>query len=289
MKDWFSGYHPIVNLIFYIVVLGITMIQMQAGLAVISLICSMIYFLYLKKMDGLKFLALMIFVFIVSAMVNPLFSHRGNTLLFYLFTGNPVTLESIVYGIFAAIILVAVLVWFGSFNMIITTDKIVGVIGKVSPHIALFLNMVLRFIPKFSKKSKAVIDAQRGLGEVAYSRKNKLSMGIKAFSITTTWALENSIDTADSLRARGYGVGKRTNYDNYIFEIRDGIVLAIIIFLFSFISMSLGTGKLSTIFYPTVIIKHNTLVYIMYGMLCLMPVIINIVEEIRWHRLKSKI
>ena len=48
----------------------------------------------LKKTEGLKYCTVVVGIIIVSAIINPLFSHKGGTLLFYLFTGNPVTLES---------------------------------------------------------------------------------------------------------------------------------------------------------------------------------------------------
>ena len=38
-----------------------------------------------------------------------------------------------------------------------------------------------------------------------------------------------------------------------------------------------------------VLYKYATLVYITYSALCATPILINIMEEIRWLRLKSKI
>ena len=99
MKDEFSRFHPLVNLIFYLVVLGLTMFQMQLGLVLISIFSALAYYFCLKGREGVKYLLIVSFVFFVSSFINPLFSHRGGTLLFYLFTGNPVTLESIIYGI----------------------------------------------------------------------------------------------------------------------------------------------------------------------------------------------
>ena len=90
------------------------------------LYCSVDILHFFKKEWNLKFFCGVIVVFLTSAVINPLFSHRGSTLLFYLFTGNPVTLESIVYGVATAGIICAMIMWFGSFNIIITTDKILA-------------------------------------------------------------------------------------------------------------------------------------------------------------------
>ena len=131
MTDEFSRYHPVVNLIFYLLVLGTTMFQMSVGLVFISLFSAVVYYFMLKKTEGLKYCAVVVGIIIVSAIINPLFSHKGGTLLFYLFTGNPVTLESIIYGLISAIIIGAMLLWFSTFNQVMGVERILGVIGKV--------------------------------------------------------------------------------------------------------------------------------------------------------------
>lgn len=289
MRDEFSRFHPLVNLIFYVTVLGITIFQMQAGLIAISLICGSIYHFYLKRSEGIKYVIMVMCVFIVSAIINPLFSHKGATLLFYLFTGNPVTLESIIYGVASAAIISATFLWFSTFNEIITGDKLLASIGKVMPHIATLLTMVFRFVPKYIKHGKAVLKANKALGLKTERFRDKLKTQAEVFSITTTWALENSVETADSMKARGYGIGKRSNYNNYRFEIRDFIAILWILMLFVVVCVEMMTGRAATYYYPIVRIKGTLLIYITYAYLCLTPIIINVWEGIRWHRLKSKI
>lgn len=289
LRDEFSRFHPLVNLIFYLAVLGITMFQMQAGLIVISLIFSSVYHFYLKKFDGLKYMAMVLFVFVMSAIINPLFSHKGATLLFYLFTGNPVTFESIVYGVATAAIIGAMLLWFSTFNEVITQDKLLAGIGKVMPHIATLLSMVFRFVPKFTRQGGAVLNANKALGAKTEGFKDKLKTQAEVFSITTTWALENSVDTVDSMRARGYGTGKRSSYSNYKFEVRDFVTILWILILFLIVCVEIVTGRAVTYYYPIIRIKGTMLVYITYTLLCMTPIIINLMEAVRWHKLKSKI
>lgn len=289
MRDEFSRFHPLVNLIFYIAVLGITMFQMQAVLIGISLVCGMTYHFYLKRNDGIKYILMILVVFFTSAIINPLFSHKGGTLLFYLFTGNPVTLESIIYGIASATIISAVLLWFSSFNVIMTSDKLLAAIGNAFPHIEMLLSMIFRFIPKFSSHGKKVYQANKALGMKDKGFGNKIKTQAEIFSGVTTWALENSVDTADSMKARGYGTGKRSTYNNYKFEPRDGLTIIWIIGLFVIVCWEIGTGRAVTHYYPIIRVKGTMLVYITYSLLCLTPMIIDVWEEYRWHRLKSKI
>lgn len=319
MTDEFSRYHPVVNLIFYLLVLGTTMFQMSVGLVFISLFSAVVYYFMLKKTEGLKYCAVVVGIIIVSAIINPLFSHKGGTLLFYLFTGNPVTLESIIYGLISAIIIGAMLLWFSTFNQVMGVERILGAIGKVLPNVYLLITMIMRFIPQYTRHQRKVsmvnkvnkrnygekinllnrektekenvIEAckkqkkKNGIDKIIYSIKE----GSRTFSITTTWALENSIYTADSMKARGFGTGRRTNYSNYKFQKRDYLLMGWLVILWLVVVFSLEREKVYTYYYPFIQVKNNVVVYLIYGLLCLTPVLINVKEEIRWLILKSRI
>lgn len=331
MTDEFSRYHPVVNLIFYLLVLGTTMFQMSVGLVFISLFSAVVYYFMLKKTEGLKYCAVVVGIIIVSAIINPLFSHKGGTLLFYLFTGNPVTLESIIYGLISAIIIGAMLLWFSTFNQVMGVERILGAIGKVLPNVSLLITMIMRFIPQYTRHQRKVsmvnkvnkrnygekinllnrektekenvIEARKRQKKKNYieaCKKQKKKNGIdkiidsikegsRTFSITTTWALENSIYTADSMKARGFGTGRRTNYSNYKFQKRDYLLMGWLVILWLVVVFSLEKEKVYTYYYPFIQVKNNVVVYLIYGLLCLTPVLINVKEEIRWLILKSRI
>ena len=319
MTDEFSRYHPVVNLIFYLLVLGTTMFQMSVGLVFISLFSAVVYYFMLKKTEGLKYCAVVVGIIIVSAIINPLFSHKGGTLLFYLFTGNPVTLESIIYGLISAIIIGAMLLWVSTFNQVMGVERILGAIGKVLPNVSLLITMIMRFIPQYTRHQRKVSMVnkvnKRNYGEkinllnrektekenVIEARKrqkkkngidkiiDRIKEGSRTFSITTTWALENSIYTADSMKARGFGTGRRTNYSNYKFQKRDYLLMGWLVILWLVVVFSLEREKVYTYYYPFIQVKNNVVVYLIYGLLCLTPVLINVKEEIRWLILKSRI
>lgn len=319
MTDEFSRYHPVVNLIFYLLVLGTTMFQMSVGLVFISLFSAVVYYFMLKKTEGLKYCTVVVGIIIVSAIINPLFSHKGGTLLFYLFTGNPVTLESIIYGLISAIIIGAMLLWFSTFNQVMGVERILGAIGKVLPNVSLLITMIMRFIPQYTRHQRKVSMVnkvnKRNYGEkinllnrektekenvieARKKQKNKngidkiidsIKEGSRTFSITTTWALENSIYTADSMKARGFGTGRRTNYSNYKFQKRDYLLMGWLVILWLVVVFSLERKKVYTYYYPFIQVKNNVVVYLIYGLLCLTPVLINVKEEIRWLILKSRV
>lgn len=52
----------------------------------------------------------------------------------------------------------------------------------------------------------------------------KVRYALNMVSILVTWALENAIETADSMKSRGYGLKGRTAFSIYRFNRRDKIL-----------------------------------------------------------------
>lgn len=285
-NDEFGSFHPVSNLIFFIAVIAFSTFWMQTGMIAVSFVCATVYYFMLKKAEGINYFIMVLISMLIASLINPLFSHRGVTVLFNLPTGSPVTLESIMFGLCAGVILGEVLLWFSIFNSIMSDDKWTATIGKVAPTIAMIITMVLRFIPKYTKFSKRTRDIQNANG---FNNGKRIKSGMKVYSITATWALETSIDTADSMRARGYGSRRRTNYHNYKFQLRDLVLVLWVILLSAIIFYIANIDKIHTFFYPTLENKESVVVLVTYIILCLTPILINAWEKMRWHLLKSKI
>ncbi len=286
MTDELGRFHPATILIFFLAVIAFSTFWMQTGMIAVSFICATVYYFMLKRTEGIKYYIAVLISVLIASVINPLFSHRGKTILFYLPTGNPVTFESVMFGLCAGIILGEVLLWFSIFNNVMEDDKWTATIGKVAPTIAMIITMVLRFVPKYIKFSKSTRDIQKANG---FNNRKKLKNGMHVYSITATWALETSIDTADSMRARGYGKARRTNYHNYKFEIRDLVLVLWVVALGAIIILIANLDKIHTFFYPTLRNKESLIVLAAYIVLCITPILINIWEKIRWHISRSKI
>ena len=255
-----------------------------------------IYYIYLKGKKAFKTaLWLMIPVFLISALVNPLFNHEGVTLLFYFRTGNPLTLESIVYGLASGVMLVSVLNWFSCYQVIMTSDKFIYLFGKLIPAMSLILSMVLRFVPKFKNQIEKVSDAQKCIGRDVTNGNTlaKAKHGMKILSIMTTWALENSVETADSMKSRGYGLRGRTNFSIYRFDTRDKRIFSVMAVAGLIVLGGIVTKKGIFFIFPddggkSVKLGNTFDLCHLWGM-CMLPMVINIVEDIKWHYLKSEI
>lgn len=292
-RDTFGTYHPIINFVYFVLVIGCSMFLMHPVFLVISCVGGMLYYIYLKGKKALKTsLWLMLPVFLISACINPLFNHEGVTLLFYFSTGNPLTLESIVYGLASGAMLISVLNWFSCYQVVMTSDKFIYLFGKAIPAMSLILSMVLRFVPKFKNQITKVSDAQKCIGRDVTNGNTleKAKHGMKILSIMTTWALESSVETADSMKSRGYGLRGRTNYSIYRFDNRDKMMLTGMILAGILLILGIMSETVYSLYFPVMEINslnvQAVLVYVVYGILCTLPIVINVAEDIKWHYLK---
>ncbi|MGG7178622.1 energy-coupling factor transporter transmembrane component T [Clostridium paraputrificum] len=288
MKDTFSTYHPIINFIYFIVVILFTMFFMHPIFLVISLIASIVYSIRLKGLRALKFNILyMIPTLIIVALINMLLNHQGATILLYI-NDNPITLESIVYGMASSVMFISVIIWFSCYNEIMTSDKFIYLFGRIIPSTSLIFSMVLRFVPKFKAQIKEISKGQRCIGRDVSEGNifQRARNGVEIVSILVTWALENAIDTADSMKSRGYGLRGRTSFSLYHFDKRDKSVLVIILSLIGIIIFGSALGENSMIYYPQIKVGQVTtmsiIVYTAYFLLSILPIILDLLEEIRW-------
>ena len=131
-KDAFSGYHPIINFLYYALVLLLSMCLMHPVYLAISLTGALAYDVYLKGKKAVRFAVMgLLPMAVIAALVNPAFNHEGQTMLTYLPSGNPLTLESILYGVAAAVMLASVVLWFSSYNDVMTSDKFVYLLSLI--------------------------------------------------------------------------------------------------------------------------------------------------------------
>ncbi len=293
MTDAFFKLHPAVNFIFFAFVLALSMFIMNPICLALSLVCAFVNAVYLNGIKTVKLcLKFILPMALLIVLINPVFNHQGVTILTYFPWDNPLTLESIVYGIASAALLSSVVLWFSVFNSVMTSDKIVYLFGKIIPSLSLVLSMSLRFVPKFSAQLKNVRNAQRCIGRDVSdgSAVSRIKNGIRIISIMLSWSMENAIETADSMKSRGFGLNGRTAYSIYKFDRRDLVMLIIVALLGVSVSVSAIMGVIDFTYYPSIkgslTDVPSLIVFFLYGILMLIPTILNIGEGIKWKRLR---
>ena len=286
----FAGYHPAVNLIFYAFAIGIAMFSTRPLFVGIAFVCSWAYSILLGGRAAARTnIMFMIPAIIVMVIINTLFTHDGETVLLYI-NGNRITMEALAYGAAAAFALTAVIVWFVSFNIVMSADKFIYLFGKAAPVLGLTLSMIFRFIPLLKSRFAEISMGQKCMGRAA--RRGLISRArliLKEVSILIAWSLEASIETADSMEARGYGLRGRTSFHLFKFTRRDLTALAAIALTGSIASAGCIMGKTDIYYYPVIVSGGYDAMTIAsaaaYAMLLVIPLIIDVRGEAKWKQL----
>ena len=290
-RDGFSSFHPAVNFLFFAGAIGFGVVIQHPAYLAAGVVCGLVYYLLLHGWKGLKLLGAMIPMFCLITLVNPLINTYGKTVLFTYF-GRNWTLEAMVYGMVLGGMFVLMMVWFRCYNVVLTSDKFVCLFGSLIPSLSLLLVMVLRLIPSFMRKTRQIIGARKAIGKGGSgnaSFREKAESGMTVLSALTDWALEGSIVTADSMRARGYGSAKRTSFRVYRMTGRDWAVIALESVLALLVIVTIALGGTGASFTYRISIAPITWGYAAYLAFLLIPTVIQIKEEIQWHIIQSKI
>ena len=289
MRDSFSDYHPFINLIYFLAVISFSLVLTHPLAQGISLVCAVVYAVSISGKKSVIFLLKYCLpMVLLTAFINPAFNHEGATILLYFPNGNPLTLESILYGFSSGVMIITILMWFSSFNRVMTTDKFIYLFGKVIPALSLVLSMSLRFVPKFKSQMQTVTEAQRSIGRDVSNGSlfERTKTAIHIFSIMITWSLENAIETADSMKSRGYGLKGRTAFSIYRFEERDKYALIWLSFCGLFLVAGTILNAFGFRYFPDIRYAAFDMTtipfYCVYSALCITPVILNLKEERKW-------
>ena len=290
----FATIHPAVLMVYFLSEIVISMFSTNPIILGVGLVGGLLFFLMIQDIKVfLKDLTFYIPMFLLITIINPLFSHNGVTPLFFM-NGNPVTMEAIIYGMDIALMLMAVIYWCKCYSLIMTTDKFLYLFGKAIPKLSLVLSMSLRFIPLFKEKLHEIRNVQSSIG--LYDRKgfvNKIASELKVFSALITWSLENSVETASSMKARGYGLKGRTHFSMYKFRSRDFMYLLAIVIFFGIVIVGMAMGVTDFSFYPEISNFNfgisQIIVYISFALLSFIPFVSEVWEVIVWKYSVSKI
>ncbi|MDR0875603.1 MAG: energy-coupling factor transporter transmembrane protein EcfT [Clostridiales Family XIII bacterium] len=295
-KSIFGGYHPLVNFLYFGYAILVPVFFVQPVYLALSFASALAYSVYLNHGKSARFgYGLAILLMAVSAIMNPVFNHRGVTILTYLPDGNPLTLESVLYGVCMALMIGGVILWFMSYNAIMTSDKFIYLFGRIIPAMSLIISMALRFIPHYRAQIRRIASARRGIGFDASSGGffSRVRCGGEILSVMVTWALENGIETSDSMQARGYGLPGRTAYSNYRFDSRDKTLLCVFAVLMAASLTAIISGAASVQYFPMLIAgtvyPYAQISYACHAAACLLPLALEVREDILWRTLLGKV
>lgn len=281
-----NQFHPTVDFVYYMSAVAFSMTLMNPLFLAVSFVSSLICGAFINGGRTLRLnLKYMLPLLIITAVINPAFNHAGVTIITYLPGGNPLTAESIAFGLASAVMIVTVINWFSCFNAVITTDKLMYLFGRVLPSLSLMLSMTLNFVPRFRSRIAEIRAARRTLSKGDAKMRDKIKEGAAVISVMVTWSLEGAAETADSMKCRGYGLKGRTAFSLYKFTRRDFFALAYIAVCAAYILFCAVKGEIHFQYFPY--FKYSVNAYVIsaaavYGAMLGTAAAAGAAEEIRW-------
>ncbi len=359
----FDLFHPVVALLYCGVILVFSMAIMHPVYLVLTFVAQLALSFVTGGRRAARGLLWQAPVVLVLGIANPFFVSVGSTELFRVGT-HAFYLEALTFGLCQGLMLVNVLLSFGNAARIVSSDKVLTVLGNLAPYLSLVISMTMRLVPKFAARFRylqsisdsctcasshdavgemhssttsgtsckvhamaaddAGIESDRAheveaMGETqvaaapkalsgmhgdhraraafpasAYARfagsDGKVARAARAargrLRLTTVllgWGLEDSLESADAMRARGWGAAvRRTSYQRYRFRGSDALALAVVALLSLSAGFAAAAALSSFSFYPGIAGIASWYSYLPYAALLSLPLIVHGKEHLRW-------
>ena len=276
-RGLFATYHPAVCMLFFLAAICFSFSTQQPVYVVLTCIMSGAYLVYLNGARPLlRSLGMFIPMVVFIGLINSLFNSAGATRLW---SWGPfsVSVEGMCFGVAVGGMLVAVLLWFSCYNEVMTEDKFTYLFGRRMPTISLMVSMVSRWIPRMVSRGHSVYDSQEALiGGYDQSKGGKVKRGLRMATVLAGLGMEDSVQTADSMCARGYGSGRRTSYARYKWHAREKVVMALLVALIVVNAALLVVGAGSFKFYPRVSQIELLPGYATYAIMLAIPFLVEL-------------
>ena len=281
----FEELHPACLFSYFVAVMVLFFLCHHPLAMVLACACALFFLYNIEGRRAFSWCKWMLPVVLFIAVVNPLLNHRGVTRLFKL--GNQwITLEAISYGITAGLSLAALILWFGCYSEVMTSEKFLYLFGKIAPASALLISMALQLVPKLNRQLTEIRESQEMLRPERKNLSGKLGTALRHTSTLVGWSLEGAVEQTDSMKARGYGLKRRTTFHLFHFDSRDLRFFCGVMILFGVCVIARAFGHGTMEFYPrmdaVITGQSGILLYILFGMLAFLPAILEGKEALVW-------
>ncbi|MBE6685870.1 MAG: hypothetical protein E7591_01405 [Ruminococcaceae bacterium] len=290
----FEQCHPMVNLIYFFVVLASTLIFDHPVYLAISFITAALYCIKRRGIKGGISVVLLIPCIILFTLYYSSYNHFGITVLRSNLIGNSITLESLVYGGCLGIRAASVILWMSSVYSVFSSDKVGYLFGRLSPRFAMVFALLLRLFPRIGQEAVNINNARKGIG-LSVSQGNIIARtrnAIAIFSALITVTIEYFAVAAESMRCRGAALRGRTAYSIYRFDNRDrSFVLVMFVFITS-VMMAMILSQTDIVYDPYIVFTPISIMsvcfYAGYTLLCLMPLMLELWTEYCFKQLQNR-
>jgi energy-coupling factor transport system permease protein len=186
--------------------------------------------------EWLSYLRFSLPLMVLIVLINFLFVRAGTTVLlkgpFVPVIGQiRLTLEALCYGVGMGVRLLVVISSFCLFTPGVHPDRVLRLLGRRWGKTMLALSISLRMFPLMAADYRRIKEVQscRGVSFEAGSLWSRIKKHLPLMSVMLLSSLERAFQLAEALQARGYGMGKRTEYTKELWRPGDFLVLTSLI------------------------------------------------------------
>ena len=290
----FDSYHPAINFLYFSVMLTCCFLFDHPAFLCIGWMCALIYSIALEGKRAALADALLLLLTVAYALYYACYNHFGVTDLRVNFIGNHITLESVLFGAVRGVKLSTALMWMICVHAVISSDKVIYLLGRVSPKLSLFLSILLRMAPRVRERGHKVEAARQSVGRGIRQGNlfRRIKSALQELSIVITWTLEDFVGSSDSMRARGYSLKGRTAFSIYRFDNRDRSFVVALFALFTVLSMAVLLDQTRAVYAPVIqlnpVMPLSFFFYGAYALAALLPLLLQLIGEARFRRLISR-
>jgi len=234
---------------------------------------------------------------LVIMLINVFFVRAGSTVLYLgpvlpVFGRIRITFEAVCFGTVMGLKLLIIISAFCLFMYVVHPDGILRLLGGRSDKTALALGLSLRLFPLMRADFLRITEVQRCRGVNLYERSSwkGVSKTIPVIRVLLLSSLERAFQLAESLQARGYGLGKRSSFSSTEWRLRDRFI-EIGLLLGVFLSLFLAwRGQADFSYYPRLqSLESSALVGAVFiGLVFVFPAFLNWGWK-KWPTLRSRI
>ena len=159
--------------------------------------------------QNLRFLLTMLFL---STLINTLFTHTGQRILFNIPEGWPliggvITVESLVFGMINGLVIGSLYLVFNIINLALSIKQLIRLIPTTFHPIAVMVTIALTFFPSIQQRAREIKEAQMIRGNPM----KKVSDWLPLLLPLLVTSLENAILLSESMTARGFHTSQSSN------------------------------------------------------------------------------
>ena len=239
-------FHVLSVVILIISMMIVTFVSDNPLIVFSALVWSLILLIKNKEYRKIKLgLMLMIPMILVTGLINIILVDAGNKVLFTIFN-KAVTLEILIYVLVTSMKLLVIIYLFNILGILLDTDKAVSYFSKRSPRITLIVLLCLKLVPNMKKRINSLKNTYmvRGLNLEATNKKEAVKSYIPVLSILLEDSLEKSFDIGESAYVRGFGSGKRSQYEKEKLLFRDYLIIIYFIGISTYHLLFYALGKI---------------------------------------------